>query len=54
MHVRFLSESVKGRDHSEDLGIDGKIILGWISGKYGGRVWTVCIQPRIGTSGRLL
>jgi hypothetical protein len=26
-------ESLKGRDHSEDLGVDGKIILKWIIGK---------------------
>jgi len=26
-------ENLKGRDHSEDLGIDGKIILQWILGK---------------------
>jgi hypothetical protein len=27
MHTKFLLESVKGRDHSEYLGIDGRIIL---------------------------
>jgi hypothetical protein len=27
MHTTFLSENLKGRDHSEDLGVDGKIIL---------------------------
>jgi hypothetical protein len=27
MHSKFLSEIPKGRDHSEDLGVDGKIIL---------------------------
>jgi hypothetical protein len=28
------------RDCSEDLSIDGKIILERILGKYGGKVWT--------------
>jgi hypothetical protein len=32
MHKTFLSENLKGRDHSEDLGIDEKIILEWILG----------------------
>jgi hypothetical protein len=27
------SENVKGRDHTEDLGIDGKITAEWILGK---------------------
>jgi hypothetical protein len=40
----------KGRDHLEDLVVDGKIILL----KYGGRVWTGFIWVRIGTSGELL
>jgi hypothetical protein len=35
-------ENLKGRDRSEDLGVDGRIILEWILGKYGGKVWTVC------------
>jgi len=29
MHTKFWSEN-KGRDHSEDLDIDGRIILKWI------------------------
>jgi hypothetical protein len=29
----FWFENQKGRDHLEDLGIDGKIILEWILGK---------------------
>jgi hypothetical protein len=39
---------VKGKDNSEDLDVDGKIILEWILGKYGGRVWTGIIRLRIG------
>jgi hypothetical protein len=26
---------MKGRDHLEDLGVDGKIILEWFLGKWG-------------------
>jgi len=33
-------ENMKGTEHSEDLGIDGMIILKWILGKEGGKVWT--------------
>jgi hypothetical protein len=28
-----------GRDHSIDIAIDRKIILAWILGKYGGKLW---------------
>jgi len=27
MHRKFWSESTKGRDHAEELGVDGRIIL---------------------------
>jgi hypothetical protein len=27
MRSKFTSENMKGRDHSEELGVDGKIIL---------------------------
>jgi hypothetical protein len=47
-------ENLKGRDHSEYLGIDGKIILEWILGKYGGKVWTRYILLSIGISDGLL
>jgi hypothetical protein len=33
MHITFLLENLKERDHSEDLGACGKIILEWMSGK---------------------
>jgi hypothetical protein len=35
MHTKFWFVNLKGRDHSEDLGVDGKIILEWILGKIG-------------------
>jgi hypothetical protein len=44
----------EGRDDLEDLRINGKGILEWILGKYGGRVWTGLIWLRIGTSDGLL
>jgi hypothetical protein len=34
MHTRFWLEILKGRNHSEELGVDGKIILEWILGKW--------------------
>jgi hypothetical protein len=33
MDAKFCSENVKGRDHLEDLNVDGKIILECILGK---------------------
>jgi hypothetical protein len=50
----FCLGSLKGRDHSENLGIDGRIILKQILSKYGGRVWTGFSWLRIGTCDRLL
>jgi hypothetical protein len=47
-------ESLKGKDHSEDLGIDERIILKWILGKYGLGVWTGFIWLRMGIGGGLL
>jgi len=36
MSTKFWSETLKGKDHSENLGADGRIILQCILGKYGG------------------
>jgi len=41
----FLLETLKGRDHSEEVGIDGRIIL------EGGSVWTGYIGVRTGIWG---
>jgi hypothetical protein len=54
MHTVLLLENQKGRDHSEDLGVDRKVILEWILMKQGGKLWTGFIRLRIGTSGGLL
>ena len=38
-------------DHWEDLGIDGWIILGWISRRWDVGIWTGLGWPRIETVG---
>jgi hypothetical protein len=40
---------LKERDHSEDLGVDGRIILRWIFMEWGVGEWTGLIWLRIGT-----
>jgi len=52
--IQNFGQKMKGRDHSEGMGIDGRLILEWILGKYLGKVWTGCILLRIGTSNKLL
>jgi hypothetical protein len=51
---KILVGEPEGKNHSEDLDVDGKIILEWILGGKGGEVWTEFIWPRIWTSGGLL
>jgi len=45
---------VKERNHSNEVGVDGRIILEWILEKLGGKLWTGCLWLRIGSSVRLL
>jgi hypothetical protein len=47
-------KNLKRRDHLEDMGVDGRIILEWILGKQGGKLLTGYTWLRIGTSGGLL
>jgi hypothetical protein len=54
MCKKFWLESLKGRDHSEDLDVDGKIILKWILGKSGLGMWIGLIWLRIWAGGGLL
>jgi hypothetical protein len=41
----------RGRDHWGDLGVDGWIILGWISRRWDVLIWTELGWPRIETGG---
>jgi hypothetical protein len=54
MCTKFWSEHLKGRDYSEELIVDGRIILEWILRKYNGKILTGFIWVRIETSGGLL
>jgi len=48
---RYLSINQRERDHWGDLGIDGWIILGWISRGWDVGIWTGLGWPRIETGG---
>jgi len=37
---RILDGRHEGKNHSEDLDVEGRIILEWILGKWDGKVWT--------------
>jgi hypothetical protein len=47
---RVLAGKPEGKNHFEDLGVDGRIILRWILRKFEG-AWTGLIWLRIGTGG---
>jgi len=48
------TQYLRDRDHFEDPGIDGKIILRWIFRKWDVGVWTGSCWHRIETGGRQL
>jgi hypothetical protein len=54
MHTGFWWRHLWERDHLENSGIDGRIILRWIFRKWDGGAWTGWIWFRIGTGGGLL
>jgi hypothetical protein len=49
-----LVEQAERKNHLENLGIDGRIILNYISQKWVGRAWTKFIWPRITAHDRLM
>lgn len=49
-YKEFWLETLKGRDHSEDLGLNGERVLHWTLGKYLG-MWTAFVWLKICTSG---
>ena len=48
---RVLVGKLEGKNHWGDVGVDGWIILGWISRKWDVGVWTGLDWPRIETGG---
>jgi hypothetical protein len=50
---KILVGKPEGKDHSEDVVIDGKVVLEWILEKQAGRVWTGFMWLRTGASGAL-
>jgi hypothetical protein len=51
---KVLVSKSEGKNHSKNVGLDGRIILERILGKWVGKVWTRCIWLRTGISGGLL
>jgi len=51
---RVLVGKPEGKNHWGNLGVDGWIILGWISRRWDVVIWTGLGWPRIETGGELL
>jgi hypothetical protein len=54
MRTKLWLESLKGREHSEDLGVDGRIISKLILGKQDWEMWAGFIWLRILTGDGML
>jgi hypothetical protein len=54
VYTGFWWGNLRERDHLEEPGVDGRIILRWIFRKWDVRVWIKSIWLRIGTGGRQL
>ena len=50
-HTVFWWGNLRERDHLEDPGVDGRIILRRIFREWDAEVWTLSIWLRIGTDG---
>ena len=48
---RFSVGNLRERDRLEEAGVDGRIILGWISRRWDVGMWTGLGWPRIGIGG---
>ena len=51
VYIGFWWGNLRERDHLEDPGLDGRIILHWIFRKWDVRVWSGSNWLRIGTVG---